>query len=160
MPNLEEHCKHSLKLYDVEGRDIHSWMDEPCRKFAGSHRQFRHDAETIELVEKLFGKKYGIPVAGNIAIDHIMLDHEETAKNRREKDTVFSEKVPYEVEKPKYEKKKEELKRVLRISEIKTSKIRDFIQITYAHKKEDLLNSAISSLGLGKILSIQRKSLF
>jgi len=147
MPNLEEHCKHSLRLYGVEGREVHSWMDDPCRKFAGSHRQFRHDTETIEFVKEYFAEKIGPKLAGNIAIDHIMLDHEETVKKRREKnDAILSDKDPYELEKPKYEKKKEELRRELRLSEIKTSRIKDYIQITYAHRKEDLFDLAVTSL--------------
>ena len=59
MPNLEEHCKHSLKRYGVEGRDIHSWLDEPSRHYAGIHREFRHDEKTTILVGKTFGEIYG-----------------------------------------------------------------------------------------------------
>ena len=65
MPNLEEHCEKTLKRYGVEGRDIHAWLDEPSREFAASHRQFRHDTETVRLVGELFGKTYG----RNVAID-------------------------------------------------------------------------------------------
>jgi hypothetical protein len=82
MPNLEEHCKNTLKHYGVEGRDIHAWLDEPSKQYAGTHRQFRHDTETIKLVGEVFGKKYGKSIAENIALDHIMLDHEEEIKKR------------------------------------------------------------------------------
>lgn len=82
MPNVEEHCKSTLKRYGVEGRDIHQWLDEPSRKYAGGHREFRHDTETIRLVGKIFGKKYG-SLAENIALDHIMLDHKEEIEKRR-----------------------------------------------------------------------------
>lgn len=82
MPNVEEHCKSTLKRYGVEGRDIHQWLDEPSRKYAGGHREFRHDTETIRLVGKIFGKNYG-SLAGNIALDHIMLDHKEEIEKRR-----------------------------------------------------------------------------
>ncbi len=82
MPNLEEHCRHSLKSYGVEGRDIHSWLDDPSREYAGSHRQFRHDTETVRLVGEIFGKTYGKNLAENIALDHIMVDHEEEIKKR------------------------------------------------------------------------------
>lgn len=82
MPNLEEHCLKTMKRYGVEGRDIHSWMDEPSREYAGSHRQFRHDSETIRLVGDLFGKTYGKSLAENIALDHIMADHEADIKRR------------------------------------------------------------------------------
>ena len=82
MPNFEEHCQRTLKRYGVEGRDIHSWLDEPSKEYAGSHRQFRHDTETVRLVGELFGKAYGKSVAENIALDHIMADHEEEIKKR------------------------------------------------------------------------------
>jgi hypothetical protein len=71
-----------MKRYGVEGRDIHSWLDEPSREYAGSHRQFRHDTETVRLVGELFGKTYGKNLAENIALDHIMVDHEQEIKNR------------------------------------------------------------------------------
>ena len=82
MPSLEEHCEMTLKRYGVEGRDIHTWLDEPSREYAASHRQFRHDSETVKLVGELFGKTYGASLAENIALDHIMVDHQEEIKNR------------------------------------------------------------------------------
>jgi len=82
MPNLEEHCARCLKRYGVEGRDIHSWLDEPSREYAASHRQFRHDTETVRLAGELFGSVYGKEIAENIALDHIMADHEEEIKKR------------------------------------------------------------------------------
>lgn len=84
MPNLEEHCEHSLKRYGVDGRDIHQWLDESCRTYAQGHRQFRHDTETIKFVGKKFGEKYGRQLAENIALDHIMLDHREAIQRRNE----------------------------------------------------------------------------
>ena len=63
MPSLEEHCKRTLKRYGVEGGNIHKWLDEPSRKYAGAHRQFRHDTETIRLVGEIFEKKYGKSLA-------------------------------------------------------------------------------------------------
>jgi len=82
MPNLEEHCRRTLKRYGVEGRDIHAWLDEPSRQYATAHRQFRHDTETIRLAGEIFGKVYGKSLAENIALDHIMIDHEEEIKRR------------------------------------------------------------------------------
>jgi len=92
MPNIEEHCKQTLKRYRVEGRDIHQWLDEPSRKYASGHRQFRHDTETIRLVGENFGKSYGKSLAETIALDHIMLDHEEEIKSRRTVVLKFPEK--------------------------------------------------------------------
>jgi hypothetical protein len=82
MPDLEEHCKRTMNRYMVEGREIHSWLDDPSKKYASGHRQFRHDTETVKLVGQLFGKTYGRATAENIALDHIMVDHEEEIKNR------------------------------------------------------------------------------
>jgi hypothetical protein len=80
MPNLEEHCRHTLKRLGVEGRDIHSWIDEPSRKYRQFHRQYRHDTQTVQIVGEIFGKKYGQERAQSIALDHIMADHEEDLK--------------------------------------------------------------------------------
>ena len=82
MPNLEEHCARTLRRYGVEGRDIHSWMDEPCKTYVGAHRQFRHNTETIYLEGRLFHTIYGSELAENIALDHITADHKEEVKNR------------------------------------------------------------------------------
>lgn len=87
MPNLEEHCEHTLERYRIEGRDIHQWMDEPCRRYGKFHRRFRHDDEAIKLVGEIFGKTYGKSLAENIALDHIVADHEES-KNRRKDDEL------------------------------------------------------------------------
>ena len=140
MPNLEEHCKHSLKRYGVEGRDIHIWLDEPSRHYAGIHREFRHDEKTIILVGKTFGKIYGEDKAQAIALDHIMADHEESLKKRSEKNgSIPSEIKGYEVEKPKYEKKKEELRKMLKrqseLPVITARGIRDYLDRVYAHSK-------------------------
>lgn len=77
MPCHEEHCQDSLKKYGYRADDIHTWMDQPSKKWQGSHRQFRHDTETVKLAGDIFGKKYGRELAKNIALDHIMADHKE-----------------------------------------------------------------------------------
>jgi len=82
LPNIDEHCRRTLKKYGVEGRDIHKWLDEPSRKYAGRHREFRHDTETIRLAGEVFGSKYDKTLAENIALDHIMADHEEEIERR------------------------------------------------------------------------------
>ena len=85
MPNFEEHCQHSLKRYGYRGEKIHRFLDKPSRRYGCSHREFRHDSETVKLCGKMFGEFYGSRImAENIALDHIMLDHEEEIKNRNE----------------------------------------------------------------------------
>jgi hypothetical protein len=106
MPNLEEHCKHSKDRYGVEGRDIHSWMDEPSIKFTGSHRQYRHDKEGLESVKDTFGEKYGRSVAGNIAMDHIDLDKKESNKKLEEKTMAFLQRKSLKIPSIKRKKKK------------------------------------------------------
>lgn len=91
MPNLEEHCRRTIERYGVEGRDIHSWLDEPSREYAASHREFRHDSETVRLVGELFGKTYGSSLAENIALDHIMVDHEEEIRKRKPENSLPDE---------------------------------------------------------------------
>lgn len=66
----------------MEGRDIHEWLDKPSGSYGGSHRQFRHDSETVKLVGEIFGEKYGKELAENIALGHIMADHQEEIKKR------------------------------------------------------------------------------
>jgi len=85
MPNFEEHCQHSFRKYGYRGEEIHRFLDKPSRKYGSSHREFRHDSETVKLCGKMFGEVYGSrTVAENIALEHIMLDHEEEIKNRNE----------------------------------------------------------------------------
>jgi len=85
MPNSEEHCQHSLRKYGYREEEIHRFLDEPSRKYGSSHREFRHDSQTVKLCGKMFGEVYGSrSIAENIALDHIMLDHEEEIKNRNE----------------------------------------------------------------------------
>lgn len=83
MPDLEHHAEHTLKRFGFRGEDIHEFLDEPVRTFGFAHREFRHDTETIKLVGRMFGSEYGRELAENIALDHIMLDHEETIRKRK-----------------------------------------------------------------------------
>jgi len=83
MPNREEHCQHSFERYGVRAEDIHAFLDEPSQLVGSEHREFRHDYETVKLVGEMFGEKYGREIAENVALDHIMLDHEETSEKKR-----------------------------------------------------------------------------
>lgn len=77
MPSRVRHCQRSFERYGVRGENIHKWMDEAVKINAGEHRQFRHDTITIKTVGEIFGKEYGVAIAENIALDHIIFDHEE-----------------------------------------------------------------------------------
>ena len=71
MPNHEEHCRHTKKLYGVRADDVHTWMDAPSAIYGSSHRWTRHD---LALVPKKFLDKYGEELAKQIMLDHILLD--------------------------------------------------------------------------------------
>ena len=146
MPNLEEHCKHSLKRYKIEGKEIHIWLDEPCRIFAGSHRQFRHDTETIMLAGNIFDKKYGRVITENIALDHITMDHRADIEKRNIRNAKsLEEQKGSEAEKKEFLEKKRELRKELKeelkhrrlkpiLPPIKTDEIRVFLDRYYSHK--------------------------
>jgi hypothetical protein len=143
MPKLEEHCQHSLKRFKVEGREIHSWLDEPSRVYGGIHREFRHDEQTIILVGKLFGDKFGVDIAQAIALDHIMADHEEAIKKRNGKNASQLEEVnTYEKEKPKYENKRKELAKSLsknELPEISIREIKDYLDANFTETPTEKL---------------------
>lgn len=82
MPNRKDHMKRSLARYGHSAEEIHSFLDEPVRTYGRGHREFRHDTDTMKLVGNLFGSKYTREIAENIALDHIMADHEEEIAHR------------------------------------------------------------------------------
>ncbi len=73
MPGHEAHCRHSFQLYGVRAEEIHSWMDEPSQIYGSSHRWTRHD---LALIPQKFIKEYGLELARQIMLDHILLDRE------------------------------------------------------------------------------------
>jgi hypothetical protein len=85
MPNLEEHCQHSERRYGVKGEDIHSWMDEPSQVAGGSHREYRHDLNSLQTAIQLFGKQYGAEMVENIFLDHLKAD---SAENRKRVEVI------------------------------------------------------------------------
>ena len=93
MPSLEEHCKHSGKRYGVEGRDIHSWMDEPSQVAGGSHREFRHDLASLPVAIRIFESKYGAEMVENIFLDHLRADSKELREKKEgiEHNSLWSE---------------------------------------------------------------------
>lgn len=93
MPQHEEHCVHSEKRYGVRGDEIHAWMDEPSRISGGSHRNFRHDLNSLPTAIQIFGKLYGAEVVENIFLDHLKADSEENRKHERESNEDFNPKL-------------------------------------------------------------------
>ena len=92
MPQHEEHCLHSERRYGVRGDDIHAWMDEPSGLAGGSHRNFRHDLNSLPVAIQIFGSKYGAEMVENIFLDHLKADSEENRKKEAERNHV-EEKV-------------------------------------------------------------------
>lgn len=86
-----------------------------------------------------------------IALDHITADHEEDIKKLIEKNNGASSDIRvYEVEKLEFEKRKKELRKLIKdkseLPKIKTVEMRDFLDSFYAHKKPDLIKLAETSL--------------
>jgi hypothetical protein len=84
MPSHEEHCQHSEKRYGVRGDDIHTWIDEPSQISGGSHRNYRHDLNSLPTAIQIFGKLYGAEMVENIFLDHLKADSEEYRKQCEE----------------------------------------------------------------------------
>jgi len=77
--NLEEHCSHSLTRYGVEGRDVHQWMDEPVKIYGFQHRKLRH---LIDKPPQFAIDKYGLILAQNIILDHLIADKLQPLKEK------------------------------------------------------------------------------
>jgi hypothetical protein len=76
MPNNEEHAWNTFQLYGEWARDLHVWMDEPCKDHGIWHRRLRHTPHPPDWVVQ----KYGLGLAERIMMDHIFLDeHPETS---------------------------------------------------------------------------------
>jgi len=71
-PVLIEHCNLTFSRYGVYGRDIHIWMDEPIKLYGPNHRHVRHDPNQQIPIE--FILKYGLELARNIMLDHLLED--------------------------------------------------------------------------------------
>jgi len=90
MPSHEEHCQQSLKKYGKTFSELHTWMDEPCKVLAGSHRIYRHDpVNSPKEAKKLFGE-----LADHACLDHIILDMEKARLNGKDlPEDGFSDKI-------------------------------------------------------------------
>ena len=88
MPDHEEHCLHSEKRYGIRGDDIHQWIDEPSQIAGSSHRNYRHDLESMPIAIEAFGKIYGAEMVENIFLDHLKADSEESRKRKKGKQTT------------------------------------------------------------------------
>lgn len=71
MPNTEEHCAESVRLFGKPYTDVHLWLDA----LAGSpdcgmrHRRKRHHEAGLEQVKRIFGEE-----AVKAARQHIISD--------------------------------------------------------------------------------------
>lgn len=133
MPNIEEHCKHTKDLYGIEGREIHTWMDEPCKIFAGSHRRVRHDVSGIKDGSRIFVEKFSSEDIERVMIDHILLDAKDIKKEEVVTDRIIENNRLIEEEKDILQKR---LQRAIILSKIKTNRIKDYIKITFKNAEE------------------------
>ena len=76
MPVLKKHCQRSLERYGTDGREIHSWMDEPVSVIGPTHRIYRHDRKDFKMLPLPIKQKYGKELALQIFLDHIIYDEE------------------------------------------------------------------------------------
>jgi hypothetical protein len=137
MPNLDEHSKHTKDRYGIEGRDIHSWMDEPCKIFGASHRKVRHDVAGIKDGLRLFSSKYSFEDIERVMVDHILLDVEDSSEVVAAQTTLTD--VDYEIkviEEKENKILKERLQRATMISRIKSSRVRNYIRIAFDQARE------------------------
>lgn len=96
MPNQKEHCAHTLSLYGVEGRDIHSWIDSPVKIVGPTHQRFRHTKGMVAEVIKIFGESYDgdAQLIENIVLDHLSMDRDFSRLTEGQKEKIsdfFSE---------------------------------------------------------------------
>jgi len=130
MPDLEEHCKQTKEQYGIEGRDIHSWMDEPCKIFGGSHRKVRHDVTGIKDAYRIFSTKYPREDIERIMTAHILLDANYEPKNTVIRTVQVRTNL---IEEPEDKELQKRLKREMMLSKIKTPRIKDYINIAYGN---------------------------
>ena len=74
MPDIETHCKISLKrTKDKEFRELHKWIDEGQKFLKHNHRMERHffTQEYKEYIEKKWGQKAVVEWLFHIAIDNM-----------------------------------------------------------------------------------------
>ena len=98
MPNLEEHCRHCLERFGVEGREIHKWIDEPSRYYGRAHREIRHDLETADYIAEKFGVYCGEGAKGQYLaklcyFDHVFLDIDASKNNAPDAPSFTQEEI-------------------------------------------------------------------
>jgi len=103
-PNLLEHANHTKEIYGITGEDIHKWIDNPVKLFGVNHRTIRHDPN--QDIPKIFIDKYGLELARNIIIDHMILD---LSSNKPIPTTLLKSKYKPKLDKENFKKVLSEL---------------------------------------------------
>lgn len=148
MPNLEEHCKHCLDLFGVEGREIHKYIDQPSKYYGGSHRVLRHDKDTAIAIGKMFGKNYGEGVEGQIIAQgiffaHVFLDADASKKKGKEMHSFTPEQIEeIEEQEPEYEQEikrvQKQIKELAQLPPLSIREMREYIEVNLGRKKPEL----------------------
>lgn len=138
MKTVDEHSKHTLDCYNIEGRDIHTWIDEPCKLFGPSHRRVRHDVEGLKDAIKVFSNKYSEIEITKVYVDHVLADiASEPHKNTHQrKGDVENDRL------------RKALKREFQLSTMRTNRIRNYLRIAFLNdpKKVRQFNNAYYAL--------------
>jgi hypothetical protein len=155
MPNLEEHCKHCLERYGVEGRTIHKWIDEPARYYGKAHRELRHDLETANYVAEEFGAECGEGAKGQYLaklcyFDHIFLDIEESKKKTSSHNYTEEEIKEFEQQKPIVEQEvvriQKQIKQLDELPPLTIKGMKEYVNIKLKLKNPESKQSAEISL--------------
>lgn len=57
MPTGEQHSEMSFMRTGKKYKEVHSYIDEPCKWLGSFHRQERHDFKTIAYILNKYGEE-------------------------------------------------------------------------------------------------------
>jgi hypothetical protein len=156
MPNLEEHCRHCLERFGVEGREIHKWIDEPSRYYGRAHREIRHDLETADYVAEEFGASCGEGAKGQYLaklcyFDHIFLDVDASKQNAADALILTEDEIKeFELQKPIVEKEvvkiQKQIKQLDELPPLTIKGMKEYINIKLKRKSVESKQLAEVSL--------------
>ena len=95
MPNLKTHCAISYKRTGRSFKELHKWIDEPCKRLGSNHRIERHylNDKDMKKIKKYWDSK-GKGLGQKAVIEwlfHIALDNMETAFKFSKKSWSYGE---------------------------------------------------------------------
>ncbi len=143
MPDLNIHMEQSLFYYGYDFKELHQWIDDPSKLYAGSHRVVRHDIDDIKLVLEIFKdkvpEKYRMFIR-DAFLDHLILDRLTTKQNQKRKSNDIKD-IEY-VFQLMIKKHEYNIEKVLDTTE----KYFDNFDREYDNKSEELMWKAIQAM--------------